>query len=390
MTQLMEVRRRDGATFLIPSQWGRLPEGGVHAAPVPVAGGLIVVSPEDPAGAIGAWLTDPDAAAWWLSGVFGEPVASAALAGGTGPVRVEVEWGESAAPLRRMAMGLWLHRWWPSHSEGIPRLDERLLRAEIGTAALNAEPCLPDQELASSLLGAGAAALPGALLAVNDLVGVRLEEAERLVWEAVHAVLAEGEIDADTAVILTGLAAQRGRDDARVEAMLREAENALHRPPIAPAVALAAGEPSTDDAVGRGTGDWLQVNPRHVSGGDGNVVVEESPEGDLMRLLILVGRGDETNEAGLQARIYLADEPIPVAQVVLVPEDMVYVGEVTIPTGVTYRIDVFDPELVSAPRFDGTPKADRDLVRDIISSRLTSPTSGPLGPFLCELLATDT
>ncbi|HMR47874.1 MAG TPA: hypothetical protein PKE40_01265 [Arachnia sp.] len=376
------------AVLVVPTLWGRLPEDGARVAPVPVAGGLVVVDPADPEGAMGAWIADPDAAAWWLSGVFGEDVARAALTGAE--AEIAVEWGELALPLRRAAMGLWLHRWWPSHSPEIPALHERLLRAEIGVAAWNAEPCMPDVELAGSLLGAGASALPGALRAVNDLTGARFEEAERLAWEAVHAALDQGDLDAETWQLLTTLAVRRRADDAEVAALLHDLDTGVPSWSGADAeadadLALTAG--FEDAPCVRGDVDWRQVHPRHVADVPGNVVIEQTIEDDGVRLSILVRAGDELNEDGLWARVYLGDSPIPARQVRLETDGDAYIAEVVIPADVEFQVDVFDPRLVSPPRFDDIPAADRDYVRRIVAARQVTPLTNPVGPFLCELLA---
>ncbi|KAA0096121.1 hypothetical protein CIW49_21640 [Mycolicibacterium sp. P1-18] len=116
-----------------PQGWS----GGPVVADVPavavleVSGAVLEWTVDDPAGAAATRMTVTDvAAADWLWRVVG-PAGHAALVSGAGVAEVDVR-AEALEPLRRLAVGLWLRRWWPESSrDGIVRLDPSLLDAEL-------------------------------------------------------------------------------------------------------------------------------------------------------------------------------------------------------------------------------------------------------------------
>ncbi|GAB4599335.1 hypothetical protein [Mycobacterium avium] len=149
-------------------------------------------------GAVLSWtLDDPDDApprltftdvsrADWLWRVLGEAghvalvsaVRDAAVpAGGIELAGVDVAPG-ALAPLRRLATGHWLRRWWPaSRQDGIAGLDRALLDAELALLTAGAQHFFPDDTLDSDvagLLAPHATALLGHLVSpdprVADLV----------------------------------------------------------------------------------------------------------------------------------------------------------------------------------------------------------------------------
>lgn len=149
-------------------------------------------------GAVLSWtLDDPDDApprltftdvsrADWLWRVLGEAghvalvsaVRDAAVpAGGIELAGVDVA-PSALAPLRRLATGHWLRRWWPaSRQDGIAGLDRALLDAELALLTAGAQHFFPDDTLDSDvagLLAPHATALLGHLVSpdprVADLV----------------------------------------------------------------------------------------------------------------------------------------------------------------------------------------------------------------------------
>lgn len=134
-------------------------------------------------GAVLSWtLDDPDDAAPhitftdvsradWLWRVFGEAghvAVVSALDGAAGrPQSIELTGVEpvpgSVAPLRRLATGHWLRRWWPaSRQDGIAGLDRALLDVEVALLTAGAQSFFPDDTLDSDvtqLLAPHAAAL---------------------------------------------------------------------------------------------------------------------------------------------------------------------------------------------------------------------------------------
>ena len=148
---------------------------GQQAAPTPLAavlevsGAVLSWTIDDSSTAAQITFTDP-ASADWLWRVFGEsghvaltaaldrrpPGAAVELTG------VDVRPG-SLEPLRRLALGHWLRRWWPaSQRDGIAALDSALLDAEIAVLTAAAEDFFTDETFDSdvaALLRPHAAAL---------------------------------------------------------------------------------------------------------------------------------------------------------------------------------------------------------------------------------------
>jgi hypothetical protein len=105
-----------------------------------VSGAVLAWTVDDPTGAARITFTDP-AAAEWLWRVVGEAGHVAMLAAlgdgaavGDGVVDVAAAEpsADALAPLRRLAVGHWLRRWWPASSrDGIVALDPAVLDGEI-------------------------------------------------------------------------------------------------------------------------------------------------------------------------------------------------------------------------------------------------------------------
>lgn len=136
------------------------------AAPTPLAA-LLEVS-----GAVLSWtLDDPDDAAphiaftdvsradwlWRVLGEAGHVAVVSAVDGAVGrPHSIELTGVElvpgSVAPLRRLATGQWLRRWWPaSRQDGIAGLDRALLDVEVALLTAGAQSFFPDDTLDSDV-----------------------------------------------------------------------------------------------------------------------------------------------------------------------------------------------------------------------------------------------
>lgn len=151
--------------------------GPVDTAAAPLVA-LLEVS-----GAVLSWtLDDPDDAAphiaftdvsradwlWRVLGEAGHVAVVSAVDGAVGrPHSIELTGVElvpgSVAPLRRLATGHWLRRWWPaSRQDGIAGLDRALLDVEVALLTARAQSFFPDDTLDSDvaqLLAPHAAAL---------------------------------------------------------------------------------------------------------------------------------------------------------------------------------------------------------------------------------------
>lgn len=158
---------------------------------------------------------DIEAAAWWLLSLYGEDTADRTigyaleaaeesdrqLAAGTDQPEVsslQAEFdprdGILNDPLRRLALAVWLHRWWPSGSARIPSLPVWLLDAEAGVLANRVELAL-DEEVGL----------------VDHLLATHVEQIAANLAD--HQLRAEASF-ADTLVDATLLAAARSALDA--------------------------------------------------------------------------------------------------------------------------------------------------------------------------------
>ena len=133
--------------------------GGPAAAAVPavavleVSGAVLEWTVDDPDGAAAPRMTVTDvAAADWLWRVVG-PESHAALVSGAGPADVDLL-PDALAPLRRLAIGYWLRRWWPESSrDGIVRLDPALLDGELALLVSSAQEFFTEDTLDSDVEG---------------------------------------------------------------------------------------------------------------------------------------------------------------------------------------------------------------------------------------------
>lgn len=135
-------------------------EGVPLDAPVEVAGAVLSWTIDSAAGVPRITFTDA-ARADWLWRVVGESGHVAILAALAEPAAVDaveapgVEAApEALSPLRRLALGHWLRRWWPASArDGIPALDAVLLDAELALLTDEAGYTFSDDTLDSDATG---------------------------------------------------------------------------------------------------------------------------------------------------------------------------------------------------------------------------------------------
>jgi hypothetical protein len=133
--------------------------GGPTVSDVPavavleVSGAVLEWTVDDPNGAAATRLTVTDVvAADWLWRVVG-PTDHAALVAGTEVADVDLL-PEALEPLRRIAIGYWLRRWWPESSrDGIVRLDRALLDGELAILVSAAQEFFTEDTLDSDVDG---------------------------------------------------------------------------------------------------------------------------------------------------------------------------------------------------------------------------------------------
>lgn len=119
------------------------------AAVLEVSGAVLAWTVDDPGGVTSTRMAVTDAAAAdWLWRVVG-PAGHAAIVSGAEPADVEFL-HEALNPLRRLAVGHWLRRWWPESSrDGIVRLDRALLDGELALLTNAAEEYFTEDTLDS-------------------------------------------------------------------------------------------------------------------------------------------------------------------------------------------------------------------------------------------------
>jgi hypothetical protein len=139
---------------------GQLPAHPQLTAVLEVSGAVLSWTVDDPSHAARLTFTNPARADWlWrVLGEAGHSALAAALDGRTPDAAVELAGVEvlpgSLEPLRRMAMGYWLRRWWPaSRRDGIAALDGALLDAEIAVLTAAAQDFFTDDTFDSDVAG---------------------------------------------------------------------------------------------------------------------------------------------------------------------------------------------------------------------------------------------
>jgi hypothetical protein len=129
------------------------------AAVLEVSGAVLSWTIDDPPGEAVAQITFTDVArADWLWRVLGESghvAVASAMDGATDPpldlTGVDIVPG-SVDPLRRLAVGHWLRRWWPaSRRDGIAGLDRALLDVEVALLTVGAQGFFTDDTLDSDV-----------------------------------------------------------------------------------------------------------------------------------------------------------------------------------------------------------------------------------------------
>jgi hypothetical protein len=144
--------------------WSTGPQTAPHplAAVLEVSGAVLSWTIDEAAGAARITFTDPDRMDWlWrVLGEEGHTAVVEALAGRTPTDVRSVEVADvdpvpgSLEPLRRLAVGHWLRRWWPaSRRDGIPDLNPALLDAELALLTVAAQDFFTDDTLDSDAAG---------------------------------------------------------------------------------------------------------------------------------------------------------------------------------------------------------------------------------------------
>lgn len=137
---------------------GSLPAAAPLTAVVEISGAVLSWTVDDPAAGVHIAFTDLSRADWlWrIVGESGHSAIVSALdtAEERGPLDVEGVTVDEVAldPLRRLAFGHWLRRWWPASSrDGIVELDAPVLDGELALLTASAETFFSDDTLDSDV-----------------------------------------------------------------------------------------------------------------------------------------------------------------------------------------------------------------------------------------------
>ncbi len=348
---------------------------GPQLAPTPlvavleVSGAVLAWAIDDAAGAPTITFTDLSRADWlWrLLGESGHSAVAAAVHQRPPDEAQTIDVNDVAVlpgtvdPLRRLALGHWMRRWWPaSHRDGIAGLDGALLDAEIALVTSAAQGFFADDTFDSDVTGLLAAHSE----ALNELVKAGDPRVIELVRSASELTDEVGIVFAEP----VGTASRR--DDYALAA------GAEHSPQSTEAIARGissapwAGVPPGIFDAAEDTVDWLVEAPD--SGVNAVVAVallgSESSEGIAVRLQSGDIRGEGVLDQRGQSRFRLLD-----AQQQQVTESTAWNHDWRA-AAVTVGVDVDESAHM------------RDRVREFARGRLAAPAPDA---FLAEILAAE-
>ncbi|MDT5209949.1 MAG: hypothetical protein QOF67_2364 [Mycobacterium sp.] len=336
-------------------------------AVVEVSGAVLSWTVDDPSTPAQITFTDPVRADWlWrVLGERGHSALAAALDGRSPEAVVELTGVNllpgSLEPLRRLALGHWLRRWWPaSQRDGIAALDGAILDAEVAVLTVGAEDFFADDTFDSGVV---ALLLPHAATLSAHLHGgdPRVIELVRMCAELADDVgVAFGETDG----------ASLRRDDYALAAGPDPGRNAASAIATgADSVNWAAVPPGIFDAAER-TVDWRI----EAAGGIAKAVVRVELSGPGLASGIAVRlRSDEIGGSGVLDADGVAAIPLTDGQRQPVTESAAWDHDWR-STAVTVGADI-----------EESPQT-RERIRDFARARLGGPARDT---FLAEVLAAE-
>lgn len=406
----VSVRRQEDGTVLvspIPADESVTFPSAIHAAKIPVNGGVLTVDIRTPEQFPIAVLDDVYWAQTWLEGVYG---AEAARYIGNfetppypAPNNVQAQSDYLTPIIEQLGVGFWLHRWWPSDWVGLPQIDEDFLEVEISALAWMAEALMEDLEpirhlvtpharliatqltpllkSSSQVAGREVTILTEALRAVVDLADEETpgyEECAQLLRSPKLKALFESTAPTSSPTIgWLRAAIARWKELAQLAAA-KPAYLALRGSDDAP-------EEVSGPVVQEAAVDWLQVPPRTVSTkyplSNLEWWVETSPTGPATLHVSVAAASDYVANRGdvLYARAYDdSDTPTLVALTYIRPlsdDEPRFEGSGGLlgGAGANLRVDVFSSDFALKPRLssDGSARAqaDRDEVIKWIHER---------------------
>lgn len=333
-------------------------------APLALAGGLVVVDAERP-GAI-PWIRvdDPDLAADWLSILVGSEALVALKSRATA---VESHSSVENHVLIRLAFGLWLHRWWPSSDTGAARLDQHLLRAEIGALIWAAGDWLDDPDV-EQWLGPEEWAVLEILTEQQTVTG---SPARRTAWVVALRLIAEA------------------AEDLAPDSALADLDLTLPTNSAEPAIMSSTRDDYALASGGvRSTGiDWWLVPPRSVGGLEDAVRWNE--QGGILTVEATVG--DEPAD-DLRFRAYATGEVLPSVTGPMTRTGSTYHGQdATTALDPIELVEIYHPAQARPPA-GAVGSTWREGIRRVARARTRAAATGDavdgIWPYAAEILAT--
>jgi hypothetical protein len=163
----------DSGLWVASQLAGQETEAPPLAAVLEVSGAVLSWTIDEPPDATHITFTDPSRADWlWrVVGESGHVALASTL--GVEPRTIELTGVDilpgSVGPLRRLAVGHWLRRWWPaSGRDGIAGLDRALLDVEVALLTAGAQGFFADDTLDSDVAELLAPHAPALILHVRD------------------------------------------------------------------------------------------------------------------------------------------------------------------------------------------------------------------------------
>ncbi|WP_432559350.1 hypothetical protein [Granulicoccus sp. GXG6511] len=348
-------------------------------------GGLFAADARRPDLVPWADIDNVEAAADWILVFYGSEVLAAleTEAAVGDHIAVEITDPPTNHPLARLALARWLHRWWPSAHAGVARLDQRLLRAEIGALTWAMQDWLDEADG------------PEAWLGTHEWAAVETAVAQAPGFASGAELALEPTASGGTAGRRTSFTASLhllidAADDLAPDSPVATADLPWPEELIEPALVPSEQDDYALTAGGTTTAapDWWLVPPRSVGGGEDALRWTE----DAGDLTVEVTVGDEPAD-GLRLRAYAEGDDFPVAAGPLVREGAVYRGRAR-STAVEPidLVEVYHPDQVRPPVPSGMAESWRRGVRGIVNLRThaaaTGQALGGIWPFAAEILAT--
>lgn len=431
MMTAIEVRRSGAVTVIGPD--GPSAAGPVTVVRLGLSGGTLITDVRDATAIPTVEVSDADAASWWLFSLYGREAADRILqfaqsqsSGGEddadGALSLDFDPPESttAGHVRRLALALWLRRWWPTTSEQTPELREWLLDAEAGALGFALEDMLDRRhDVAVRLLEPHALRIAVNLFDHNARAGGSPadERIDAVLVDAAVAALEVGDPDAEGMAVLSDAERAVRDSDAEVHRLRAALDDELGFAALVELMRVERSRPVADEmAFSAGGGDVLTGGRADAAQSDGVVrgrapvdprsvparVFSAADDAITWTMRALEGRVRCDVTVALASAAPLASEYSArvevggrTASVVLTQDDDLLYARCELdgdPSGDELLVSVFasdGPFGSIAARPTADRRRDRDEIAAVVQSRAQAARSGPRdgwdAPFAAEL-----